>query len=158
MPESRTWRSVVDVGCLAILAASLAGGICGTTIVAAWGLSQTPEGLGLASLWQVPFAGLCYGLVVSPVVGVGLVLFGIPLTWLMGDWLPSRLAWLFVIVGIAVSGGIFLTMLSALFGLNRPDQDQLFWLVAFSLPYCIPAGIVWWLFIRRAARGLEHHA
>lgn len=120
-------------------------------IIAAWFLALSQEGLTFADLIRVPVVGLMIGFVVSPVVGVGLVLFGMPLTRLIGDKLTAKSGWLFAIAASIVSGVIFLTMVDALFSQTKIDQVQLLWIVAFSLPYSVPTGLVWWIFIRRDA-------
>lgn len=149
MRDDGEWREVVDGGCLALTLASLLGGIAGTTAIAGIVFHLSPEGFTAQSLGESLLLGLLYGLPTSVLVGIGLVLFGIPLSRLFGERLVGRFGWILALACSLACGAVFLAFLMLLFGGNPFDARENTGLFALTPVYSVPAGMSWWAMLRK---------
>ena len=128
----------------AFILSVVAGAFCSVSvIVLSWGEPITGESLsfyGVALFWGT--------LLSLPYVGVGLTLFGLPVTWWLHRYV--RKPWFGLLA--AGWGGVAGSVTYHWFNRGRSGEDELGWIAGIQYIgalYGVITGLAWWLIYRR---------
>jgi hypothetical protein len=119
-------------------------GVCLQLVLTAW-----YEPIKSSEIWVIPVLFAVYGVLAVPFVGLGLAIFGLPLTGLFRPQADRLWVGLVAIVWGAVAGKIVYYVIDHVlfFGyyqLSTIGREDM------GLIYGIPTGAAWWLLQRRA--------
>jgi hypothetical protein len=129
---------------IALLLSILIGALCGVLIIL---LSDPPTrideipGFFIILFWATVFS--------LPYVGMGLILLGLPATWLLHRYLLEPWFGLIAATWGGVAGSLVYYWYNSVQRGGSNELAELTGIQQLGLVYGVPTGLAWWLFYRR---------